>query len=61
MKGCIDLKIYSVIEKFEHSSIIQIMNVVISIDMTESCIHNYLCISVNLCPNFQIIGLLRKF
>ena len=37
------------------------MNVDISIDITESCIHNYLCIYVNLCQNFKIIRFLRKF
>ena len=37
------------------------MDVVISIDIMESCIHNYLCIDVNLCQNFKIIGSLRKF
>ena len=37
------------------------MDVVISIDIAESCIHNYLGIYVNLSQNFKIIGLLRKF
>ena len=37
------------------------MNVFVSIDIAESCIHNYLCINVNLCQHFKIIGFLRKF
>ena len=37
------------------------MNVVIIIDIVESCIHNYLDIYVNLCQHFKIIGSLRKF
>ena len=37
------------------------MDVVASIDIAESCIHNYLCIYVNLCQNLKIIGLLINF
>ena len=37
------------------------MDVVISIDIAEYSIHNYLCIYVSLCQNFKIIRLLRKF
>ena len=29
--------------------------------VVESCTHDYLCIYVNLCQNFKIIGSLRKF
>ena len=39
------------------------MDIVINIDseiVLGSCTHNYLCIYVNLCQNFKIIGLLRK-
>ena len=30
-------------------------------NVVESWIHNYLCIYVNLCQNFKVIGLHRKF
>ena len=37
------------------------MNVVVSFDIAKFCIHNYLCICVNLCKHLKNIRSLRKF